>query len=97
MQRAQQALSLAVLRVLQVAAHTDGMARGVSLARLSKHLGQSASVLLRALAPLGDAPIAGQPGLAWVKVSEQAGRSTVYLTALGESALRAHDLDGRGE
>lgn len=93
MQRAHEPSVFTVLRVLQVAAHADGMENGVSLARLGKHLGQSASALLRSLAPLRDASIAGQPGLAWVKVSEQAGRYTVVLTEAGAAALRVHEVE----
>lgn len=92
MQRAPEPSLLAVLRVVQVAAQADGRDKGVSLARLGKHLGQSASALLRTLAPVRDAATTDQPGLAWITVNEQAGRYTVVLTEAGEAALRAHDL-----
>ena len=89
---APQPLALAILRAVRDAASLDGVERGVSLPRLVKLLGHGASVLLRTLATLGDAPVAGQPGPNWVRVEQAEGRWTIYLTDAGDAALRAHEL-----
>ena len=58
---------------------------GVSLPRLSKRLGQSASAVLRELSFMGDAAIGGQPGPGWVRVWQQDGRWMAALTEAGHA------------
>lgn len=79
-------LACRILRAL--ATETEGGA-GMSLPRLGKQLGQSASVLMRELAYLGEATLAGQPGPGWVRVAQSHGRWTVYITAEGRAVARA--------
>ena len=55
----------------------------MSLPRLGKRLGQSASVLVRELTCLSEASLAGQPGPGWVRVVQEQGRWVAYLTADG--------------
>ena len=55
----------------------------MSLPKLGKRMGLGASVLMRALAAMGTAPLAGQPGPGWVTVSLQDARWTVALTDAG--------------
>ncbi len=62
---------------------------GVSLPWLGKRLGHSASVLVRELACLGDALLAGQRGPGWVRVEQKEARWTVYLTAQGLAVAQA--------
>ena len=83
-------LALAILRAVRDTAENDGAERGVSLPRLVKLLGQGASVLLRTLATLGDAPVAGQPGPGWVIVEQSEGRWMIYLTEAGAEALHEY-------
>ena len=61
----------------------------MSLPRLGKCLGQSASVLMRALAPMGDATLAGQGGPGWVHVVQDDGRWVAHLTAQGLAVAQA--------
>ncbi len=77
-------LSAAILHELAAAPHEAGM----SLPRLGKLLGVSASVLMRALSALGDARIGGVEGPGWVRVTQQEGRSTAVLTMAGRQARR---------
>ncbi|MEJ0100249.1 MAG: hypothetical protein WDO12_11130 [Pseudomonadota bacterium] len=59
---------------------------GVSLPRIGKKLGVSASSLLRHLAFMGDAVIGGKPGPGWVRVEQTEERWVVYLTDAGRGA-----------
>lgn len=61
----------------------------MSLPRLGKRLGQGASVLMRCLALMGDAPIAGMPGPGWVSLQQQDGRWIAALTDSGREQARA--------
>ncbi len=63
----------------------NGPDTAVPLARLSKRLGQSASVLLRALSFMGDTRWAGQLGPGWVRVWQEEGRWMVQLTDAGRA------------
>lgn len=56
---------------------------GVSLPRLSKCLGQSASAVLRELSFMGDAMIGGQRGPGWVRVWQEDERWLAALTEAG--------------
>lgn len=82
-------LSAAILALL-VDAPAMG---GVSLPRISKRLGLSASVLLRHLTLMGDAVIGGQQGPGWVRVLQTEDRWIVHLTEAGRAAVR--DAGGR--
>ena len=61
---------------------------GMSLPRLGKRLGQSASVLMRELTHLGDATLAGQRGPGWVQMVQEEGRTVVCITAEGLAVAR---------
>jgi FdhD protein len=76
----------AVILVLLVDAPAVG---GVSLPRISKKLGLSASVLLRHLALMGDAEIGGRSGPGWVRVVQTEDRWIVHLTDAGRAAAAA--------
>jgi FdhD protein len=78
-------LSAAILQALAEAPGPDGM----SLPRLGKRLGQGASVLLRHLALMGDAPVGGVAGPGWVRVVREDDRWVVHLTDAGRQAARA--------
>lgn len=78
------ALAAALLR--ELAAEPEGAA--VSLPRLGKRLGQGASVLMRQLASMGEAPIGGAPGPGWVCVEQEGGRWLVRLTPAGRAAAQ---------
>ena len=65
----------------------NGPDTAVPLARLSKRLGQSASVLLRALSFMGESDWAGQRGPGWVRVWQEEGRWMVALTDTGWHAI----------
>ncbi len=60
-------------------------AKPVSLPKLGKQLGVSGSVVMRALAPLGEAAIAGQPGPGWVRLDMADARWTASLTEAGRA------------
>jgi len=70
--------------ILQALAQEGGA--GVSLPRLSKHLGLSASVVLRALSFLGGGALAGHAGPGWVRVWQDEGRWMAALTEAGRAA-----------
>jgi len=72
-------LSLAILQALAAAPGTAGM----SLPRLGKHLGQSASVLMRHLSLMSEASIGGRPGPGWVRVTQIDDRWVANLTDAG--------------
>ncbi|MCW0366157.1 hypothetical protein NB699_001140 [Xanthomonas sacchari] len=74
-------LTARLLRLLAEA--PDGMA----LARVCKRLDVRMSVLLRTLAWLGDAELAGQPGPGWVRVERRGERELAVLTAAGRAQL----------
>ncbi|PTT92030.1 hypothetical protein DBR42_02805 [Pelomonas sp. HMWF004] len=60
--------------------------RPVALTRLAKRLDERVSVLLRALAPLGDAAVGGVAGPGWVTLHcDEAGRWTAQLTEAGRA------------
>lgn len=61
----------------------------MSLLRLGKRLGQGASVLMRCLALMGDAPIAGTPGPGWVSLRQEDGRWVAELTESGRGQLQS--------
>lgn len=78
-------LSAAILALL-VDAPPPG---GVSLPRIGKKLGLSASVLLRHLTLMGDAMIGGRAGPGWVRVEQNEERWVVFLTEAGRAAVAA--------
>ena len=80
-------LACCILRALAAEA-TRGDA-GMSLPRLGKRLGHSASVLMRELTHLSDAPLAGQPGPGWVRVVQAEGRWLAHLTLEGLAVAQA--------
>ena len=83
-------LACRILCALAEAAPTaSGDPAGMSLPRLGKRLGHSASVLVRELAGLGDATLAGRRGPGWVQVEQAQGRWTVHLTAEGRAVAQA--------
>ena len=72
-------LSLAILQALADAPSAAGM----SLPRLGKQLGQSASVLMRQLSLMSEASIGGRPGPGWVRVTQIDDRWVANLTDAG--------------
>ncbi|RYF79049.1 MAG: hypothetical protein EOO29_18375 [Comamonadaceae bacterium] len=73
-----------------------GEAQGVSLPRLVKRLGLSASVLMRALSGMGDAVLGGVRGPGWVQVTQSDGRWVAQLTEAGrQQALRLPPAEAR--
>lgn len=86
-------LGAAILQALmQEGAEAATDTAGISLPRLSKRLGLSASAVLRELSFLGDAVIGGQPGPGWVRVWQHEGRWMIALTDAGRAAST---LDGK--
>ena len=77
--------SLAEALLAELAAHPGG----VSLPRLCKRLQVRMSVLLRALAWLGDAEIGGVPGAGWVHVMREGERDVAMLTDAGRQRMGA--------
>ena len=82
-------LSAAILRELAAAPSEAGM----SLPRLGKHLGQGASVLMRALSAMGHARIGGVEGPGWVRVTQDEVRWSATLTAAGRAFCARHLAD----
>ena len=78
-------LACRILRALVETAPGDA---GMSLPRLGKRLGQSASVLMRELTYMSDASLAGQRGPGWVRVAQAEGRWVVHLTPEGLAVAR---------
>ena len=74
---------IALLQELQT--RTDD---AVSLTRLSKILGESASVLMREITLMSDAQIGAQRGPGWVRVRQDDARWLVSLTAAGRALLQ---------
>ena len=75
-------------RILQaLAALEDAPGAEVSLPRLTKHLGASASVLLRHLHRMGEVAIGDAKPPAWVAVQQQDGRWLVRLLPAGRALL----------
>ena len=74
---------IALLQELQT--RTDD---AVSLPRLSKILGESASVLMREITLMSDAQIGAQRGPGWVRVRQDDARWLVSLTAAGRALLQ---------
>ena len=70
-----------------VLAALAGEPGGVSLPRLCKRLGLRMSVLLRALAWLGEDAIGGVPGPGWVHVVRDGERDVAILTDAGRARL----------
>jgi hypothetical protein len=79
-------LAAAILRELAAAPGDAGM----SLPRLGKHLGQGASVLMRALSAMGHARIGGVEGPGWVRVTQVDERWTAALTEAGRDFCARH-------
>ncbi len=84
----EQPLACSILCALADTAQSPLGDASMSLPRLGKRLGQSASTLVRELAGLGDAVLAGQRGPGWVRVVHSEGRWTVSLTAEGLAVAR---------
>jgi FdhD protein len=82
-----EALAAAILRELAAEPGT------MSLPRLGKRLGQGASVLMRCLAMMGEAPIAGAPGPGWVLLQQQDGHWRVGLTERGRMQAQSLDVE----
>ncbi len=77
-------LRLALLRALAEVPSPEG----VSLPRLAKRFGVGASVVMRELAPLGEAHIGGVAGPGWVHVAQLGGdRWSAQITEAGRAAL----------
>ena len=83
-------LPLAAHILLALAELQDAPGAEVSLQRLAKHLGASASVLMRELSLMGDAAVGANAsaGPGWVKVRHADNRWLVSL-ALSGNALAA--------
>jgi len=79
-------LAAAILSELAAAPGDAGM----SLPRLGKHLGQGASVLMRALSAMGHARIGGVDGPGWVRVTQVDDRWTAALTQAGRDFCARH-------
>ena len=77
---------IALLQELQTRA--DDAVDAVSLPRLSKILGESASVLMREITLMSDAQIGAQRGPGWVRVRQDDTRWLVSLTAAGRALLQ---------
>ena len=71
--------------LLQALLDDDQGQQGISLPRLSKHLGQSASAVLREAHALSDAAMGGQRGPGWVRVWQEEGRWMVGLVLVGKA------------
>ena len=71
-------------RILRALAQAPAHQAGMSLPRLGKRLGQSASVLVRELTYLGEATLAGQAGPGWVRVVQEEGRWVAHIKAEGD-------------
>ena len=72
-------LALAVMRELAQAPAPQSM----SIPRLGKRLGVSASALMREIAHLGEAVVGGQAGPGWVRLTQEDPRWMVFLTEPG--------------
>ena len=68
----------------------DGPAAGMSVPRLGKALGRSASVVMRQLTLMGDVC-----GMGWVTVAAEDGRFMVRLTSAGSSVARELSPDAQ--
>lgn len=75
-------------RILRALAETALGGAGMSLPRLGKRLGQSASALMRELTHMSDASLAGQRGPGWVRVAQEEGRWVAHLTPEGLAVAR---------
>ena len=92
----QEPLACSILRALaedvaqqaKTAQAPSGETAGMSLPRLGKRLGQSASVLVRELTHLSDATLAGQRGPGWARVVQEEGRWVAHITAEGLAVAR---------
>ncbi|MFI8615213.1 hypothetical protein ACIGHN_06870 [Acidovorax sp. NPDC077693] len=89
MTAAHDTLAASILRALQEDSHGGADApSGMSLPRLGKRLGQGASVLLRELSLMSDAPVGGQRGPGWVRVDRVGERWVAFLTDEGRAVAR---------
>ena len=79
-------LPVRIVGALAQALHQHGDT-AVSLPRLAKMLGASASTVMRELTLLTDAAIGGVPGPGWVQVSAEDGRWMVALTEAGRQLI----------
>lgn len=70
------------LALLQALVDDEKGHEGMSLPRLSKQLGQSASAVLREAHALSDAVMGGLRGPGWVRVWQEEGRWMVGLVAI---------------
>lgn len=68
---------------MELAQHPDG----VSTARLCKRLGLRMSVLLRALAWIGEDRVGGETPRGWVRLTEDGARTLVHLTGDGHALV----------
>ncbi|WP_255576177.1 hypothetical protein [Comamonas sp. Y33R10-2] len=76
-------------RLLMTLAQLQGASsEAVSLPRLGKHLGQSASVLMRELSALGDAQLGGVRGPGWVHIHHVDGHWRAGLTDAGRAVVQ---------
>lgn len=90
MTAAHDTLAAAILRALDEDSRSGAGASsaGMSLPRLGKRLGQGASVLLRELSLMSDAPVGGQRGSGWVRVERAGERWVAFLTDEGRAVVR---------
>ena len=77
---------LALAQELQARGDETAMAT-VPLSRLSKILGESASVLMREITLMSDAQIGAQCGPGWVSLRQDESRWLVLLTPAGRALL----------
>lgn len=82
-----QELPLAARILLMLAEESSGQDDAVSLPRLAKRLGASASVLMREITLMTDAQIGTQQGPGWVSVCQDDARWLVSLTPAGRQLL----------
>ncbi|MBS3017631.1 hypothetical protein DJFAAGMI_00354 [Comamonas sp. PE63] len=80
-------LPLATRLLLTLAQLQGSSLDAVSLPRLGKHLGQSASVLMRELSALGDAELGGARGPGWVQIHNVEGHWRASLTEAGRAVV----------
>lgn len=81
-------LSLAARLLMALGQLQGASSDAVSLPRLGKHLGQSASVLMRELSALGDSELGGVRGPGWVHIHNVDGRWLAGLTEAGRAVVQ---------
>ena len=89
-------LSARILLALAQEEHERGGEEPVSLPRLAKMLGASASALMREITLMTDAQIGTQRGPGWVRVHQVETRWLVSLTPAGRAMLGDHHPVGPG-